>query len=84
MWKTAYLVIASIVTLPSFAGDDLEPCINGGVSASGLFASQSMEQLVLRSRSDKQTVSQSLPALIVPNDDPDTCWVAPEWRDGRS
>jgi hypothetical protein len=43
--KTVFVLLVSIATA-AFAGDELEPCINGDVSATGNFPSQEMENQI--------------------------------------
>ncbi len=46
MFRKTLFVLLGLVTLPVYASDMLEPCINGDVSASGTFPTQEMEEQV--------------------------------------
>lgn len=92
MFRTTLFFLFSLVTVTALANDQgglLEPCINGGVSASGHYPTQQMEDLILASgaQSSPSAESPGTPAsgdVAVPDDDEETCWVAPEWREDMS
>lgn len=89
--KTLFISLI-LVAVPAIAGDKpdlLEPCIDGGVSASGSFPTQEMEDLILvsgpqQSLPDQSTGASASEAVAFPDDDEETCWVAPEWREDMS
>ena len=92
MFRKTLFVLLTFVAIPATANDaeDLwEPCINGGVSASGNYATQDLEDLTLAflakySPPDESPESPMREGETVPDDDEETCWVAPEWRDAMS
>ena len=92
MFRKTLFVLLTFVAIPVTANDTddmLEPCINGGVSASGSYATQELEDLT-RAFVAKYSPRNASPepskgeGAAVPDDDEETCWVAPEWRDAMS
>jgi len=92
MFRKTLFVLLTFVAIPAAANDAedmLEPCINGSVSATGNYATQELEDLT-RAFVAKYSPSDEAPKPpmgereAVPDDDEETCWVAPEWRDAMS
>lgn len=46
MFRKTLFVLVILVSIPAYASDLLEPCINGDVSASGNFPTQEMESQI--------------------------------------
>jgi len=81
MFRKTLFVLLTLTAIPVAASDQLEPSMNGGVSASGSYPSQQMEDLILGHAAQGST---SWKDAAIPDDDEETCWVAPEWRDAAS
>jgi len=47
MFRKTLFLLLTLVAIPAYAQDLLEPCINGDVSASGNFPTQEMEEQIL-------------------------------------
>jgi hypothetical protein len=47
MFRMTLSVLFTLVAIPTYANDMLEPCINGNVSASGNLPSQEMEDRIM-------------------------------------
>ena len=92
MFRKTLFVLLTFVAIPAAANateDMLEPCINGDVSASGNYPTQELEDLTLAFLakylpSDEAPKPPTGEGEAVPDDDEETCWVAPEWRDAMS
>jgi hypothetical protein len=85
MLKKMLFVLITLSAVPAMADALLEPCIDGGISASGNYPSQQIEDLVLAATAQPSPPLGRLDAparkdVAVPDDDKETCWVAPEWR----
>jgi len=85
MFRKTLCILFTLTAFPAVADDLLEPCIDGGVSASGNYPSQHIEDLVLAAAAPSSHQGESLEEptpteVAFPDDDEETCWVAPEWR----
>ena len=85
MLRKTLFFLFTLSAVPAIADELLEPCIDGGISASGNYPSQQIEDLVLAATAQPSPPLGRLDApgrkdVAVPDDDKETCWVAPEWR----